>query len=318
MQQTVTIHDIYEHFHQRLGLEWLAGQAGADRQIETPANDDTRSSLIGHLNFIHPNLIQVIGLPELEHLDLQMQGGNTTPVRQLMLQNMMLAIITDNQHAPEALRQLADELQIPLLRSSLPSHELITNLGYQLGKLLAHRITLHGVFMEVLGSGVLLTGDSGIGKSELALELITRGHRLVADDAPEFARIAPDIINGSCPALLSELLEVRGLGILNIRAMFGDSAVKQNKYLRLIIRLIHVENLKQEEFDAADRLSGYNKSYSLLGVEIPEITLPVAPGRNLAVLVESAVRNHMLKIKGYDAAQDLITRQQQQTLQEQP
>jgi HPr kinase/phosphorylase len=170
----------------------------------------------------------------------------------------------------------------------------------------AEIITLHGVFMEVMGTGVLITGESSIGKSELALELLTRGHRLIADDATEFARIAPDTLNGNCPEMLRDFLEVRGLGILNVRAMFGDSAIKQNRNLRLIIVLQDLE-----EATEIDRLHGSRQMRSIQEVDIPEVTLPVAPGRNLAVLLEAAVRNHILIAKGYDASAAFIERQKQ-------
>ena len=191
------------------------------------------------------------------------------------------------------------------------SQRALDNLQYFGSLFLARKTTLHGVFLEVLGMGVLLTGDPAVGKSELALDLITRGSRLVADDAPEFTRIAPDIISGTCPPLLREFLEVRGLGILNIRAMFGDSAIKRTKYLRLIV---HLKRMSSEQISGMDRLSGAHTNRDVLGVSVPQVTVPVAPGRNLAVLVESAVRNHLLRLKGYDATEVLIERQQQAIL----
>ena len=193
-----------------------------------------------------------------------------------------------------------------VLSSSPPSEETIQHLRYFLGNYLAEKLTLHGVFMEVMGTGVLITGASSIGKSELALELLTRGHRLIADDAAEFARIAPDVLNGTCPEMLRDFIEVRGLGILNVRAMFGASAIKHSRNLRLIIVL-----QEMGEAAAMDRLHGSRRMRTIMEVEIPEITLPVGPGRNLAVLVEAAVRNHILNIKGYDASQAFIERQKQ-------
>ncbi len=156
-----------------------------------------------------------------------------------------------------------------------------------------------------MGIGVLLTGDSGIGKSELALELISRGHRLIADDAPEFIRVGPGVITGLCPPLLDGFLEVRGLGVLNIRAMFGDRVIKRNKYLRLVI---HLEEINDEAYRTMDRLYGQRIMKTILGEEVPQVTLPVAPGRNLAVLVESAALNQRLIIQGYDAASDFAAR----------
>ncbi|HQX23396.1 MAG TPA: HPr kinase/phosphorylase, partial [Pseudomonadota bacterium] len=164
--------------------------------------------------------------------------------------------------------------------------------------------------------GVLIMGESGAGKSELALELVTRGHRLVADDAPEFSQIAPDVLDGTCPELLRDLLEVRGLGVLNVREMFGDTAVKRNKYLRLIVQLAGLEVL--QEGDALQRLSGVTGYRTVLDVEIPQITLPVAPGRNLAVLVEAAVRHHLLRTKGIDPAQTFMDRQAHQMRRQAP
>lgn len=171
---------------------------------------------------------------------------------------------------------------------------------------LAEKETLHGVFMEVLGVGVLISGQSGLGKSELALDLVNRGYKLIADDAPEFERIAPETINGTCPKLLQNFLEVRGLGVLNIREMYGASAIKSNEHLKLIIELFPPEmNVAKSE----NRIQPSAGKASILGVDIPTISLPVAPGRNLAVLVEAAVRNHLLTRNGYSAGRDFTKRQ---------
>ncbi|MFN7097974.1 MAG: HPr(Ser) kinase/phosphatase [Gammaproteobacteria bacterium] len=169
-------------------------------------------------------------------------------------------------------------------------------------------ITLHGVFMDVSGFGVLLRGNSAIGKSEMALGLINRGHRLVADDAVDIKLIAPETLIGSCPPLLQDFLEVRGLGILNIRVMFGDNAIKDSKRLQLIVRMA---SFSDDELKLIDRLHGMYRIENILGVEIPEVTIPVAPGRNLAVLIETAVRNQVLKHNGYDASHEFIGRQHQ-------
>ena len=158
-------------------------------------------------------------------------------MRQLLSHEPRCVIVAEGQDIPEQLRAACEGSATPLLASPLPSNKLADDLHYYLSNLLAEAETLHGVYMEVMSIGVLLTGESGVGKSELAMELITRGHRLIADDAPEFSRIAPDIVNGTCPKALQDFLEVRGLGILNIRELFGAGALRSNKYLRLIIRL---------------------------------------------------------------------------------
>jgi HPr kinase/phosphorylase len=164
---------------------------------------------------------------------------------------------------------------------------------------------IHGELLEVFGMGVLLIGASGIGKSELALELISRGHRLIADDTPQLTRVAPNVLEGTCPPALRDFLEVRGLGILNVRRLFGDSAIKRNKRVRLLINLVRPE---ETTLSAELRLHGARNSRRLLGVTIPALDLPIAPGRNLAVLVECAVRDHIQRLNGYHAEQDLAAR----------
>lgn len=166
-------------------------------------------------------------------------------------------------------------------------------------------VTLHGVFMDIFGFGVLLTGHSGIGKSEFALGLISRGHRLIADDSIEFY-LENDIVIGHCPELLRHFLEVRGLGILNIPKMFGENAVKDNVPLQLVTHLIDSSDI---EIQASDRLYGMHSHLSILGKDIPRVAIPVGPGRNLSVLLETAVRNHRLHASGYHAAKDFIQRQ---------
>lgn len=166
----------------------------------------------------------------------------------------------------------------------------------------------HGVFLDVLGIGVLLTGASGIGKSEIALGLVNRGHRLIADDAVHLLFAGNDTLLGKCPPLLQDYLEVRGLGILNIRVMFGDTAIREQKRLQLIVNLM---SFTDDELRNIDRLHGMYRNCSLLGVDIPEVTIPVGPGRNLAVLVEGAVRNQVLKNTGYYASEEFISRQKE-------
>ncbi|MEJ2552644.1 MAG: hypothetical protein P8164_11180 [Gammaproteobacteria bacterium] len=171
----------------------------------------------------------------------------------------------------------------------------------------SERAILHGVFMEVMQLGVLLTGPSGVGKGELALELLTRGHRLIADDAPEFARAASGAVVGRCPEVVRDFLEVRGLGVINVRAMFGEMAVAPCAVLEIILRL---QTMGREQLAGVDRLRASRDTVPVLESEVPRITLPVSPGRNLAILVEAAVRNHQLTLGGYDAAADFGRRQQ--------
>jgi len=171
----------------------------------------------------------------------------------------------------------------------------------------AEKTVIHGVFLDVHGLGVLLTGDSGVGKSELALELITRSHCLIADDSIEFSQQGLDSVCGTCPDALRDFLEVRGLGILDIRAMYGDGVIKSSKDLHLIV---HLERMASEKIQQVNRLEGCYGKKQMLDTEIPVVTLPVASGRNLAVLVEAAVRDHILLRKGYNASDAFIARQQ--------
>lgn len=303
----ITNGSLYASQASKYGLRWLSGDTGRDREIVPTDAKTPGISLIGHLNFIRPNRIQVLGKMELNHIASLDRDARQNAMVQLFSSPVSMVIVSDNLEIPMDFISQAGHAGIPLLAASVESRELISNLRYHLSGLLAKSTTLHGVFMEVMGCGVLLTGESGIGKSELALELISRGHRLVADDAPEFCRIAPDTIRGSCPPLLREFLEVRGLGVLNVRTLFGDSAIKHTKYLRLIIKL---EEMTDETLAHIDRLRGCHRVCKVLDIPIPEITLPVAAGRNLAVVVETAIRNHLLSLKGYDSAQDFIDRQQ--------
>lgn len=322
MATSITARALYDTHCKQLDLQWLAGHSGAQHAIQSEQHENNEhndgahgtSPIIGHLNLIHPFQIQVLGATELKYLLGLGKNSRQDAINQLFGHSTALVIIGESEPVPQDVRDAAERAGIPLFTSTLPSRKLVSYLQYYLTNALATQITLHGVFMEVTGIGVLLTGESGIGKSELALELVTRGHRLVADDAPEFYRVAPDTLNGVCPRALCNFLEVRGLGILNIRAMFGDSAIKQNKNLRLIV---HLEMMDEQQMRNIDRLHGHRQRRLILGVEVPQVTLPVVPGLNLSVLVECAVRNHILYLQGYNAGVDFIERQQQHIVQDQ-
>lgn len=307
MDGLVTPQTLFDAYHRRLGLRWLTQAKGETLSIAPERKEPYNHSLIGHLNFIHPHRIQVLGHSELSYLKSLKKNTYQDSLKQLFRGDTVLVILADDLPPPPELLQEAEKQIVPVVNSPFSSHRLIADITYYLRRLLADTLVVHGVFMDVLGIGVLLTGESAIGKSELALELVSRGHRLIADDAPVFTRSGPEILQGECPEALQNFLEVRGLGVLNIRALFGDSAVKQSMELHLVV---HLATISQSRMQQIDRLMGTRRKQRMLEVEVPEIELPVAPGRNLAVLVEAAARNQILYNNGYDAAEDFINRQQ--------
>jgi HPr kinase/phosphorylase len=306
MSIDASISTLFNTLQEKLELHWAAGKIGASRSIKNPAAEATRTALVGHLNLIHPNRVQVVGKTEIRYLEKLADSLRRDLVDQLFDGTSDLIVVGDAQAVPDDIKQRSEATSTALLSSTQSTVQIVNYLQYYLTNLFAAKITLHGVFMEVFSVGLLITGDPSVGKSELALELVARGHRLVADDAPLFAKTAPDILTGRCPEILRDFLEVRGLGILNIRAMFGDSAIKQNRNLRLILKLVP---MTEEQMHNIDRLHGSRTTRNILGVEIPQITLPVAPGRNLAVLAEAAARNHTLLLKGFDSAKLFMERQ---------
>jgi HPr kinase/phosphorylase len=298
----------------RLELHWENQPVGAQRRIDVPENRLRRPSLVGYLNLIHPNKVQILGGEEINYLDSQTSKGRINTLQKIVEGAPGAVIVARGAKVPSDLLAALVDADIALWTSPKRGHEIFTYLQYHLSRALARRTNLHGVFLEVYSIGVLITGEAGMGKSELALELITRGHRLIADDSTEFTLVAPDVLDGTCPDLLQDCLEVRGLGVLNVRQMFGDTSVKRNKYLRLIVHLRPFD--PEQDNDGLKRLRGTGSKRKVLDVEVPQIDIPVAPGRNLAVLVETAVRNHALKSKGIDAAQVFMDRQAHQMRKE--
>jgi HPr kinase/phosphorylase len=303
---SLTAQNLFDELHEKLNLRWVAG-IGDGAEYSVSAGDLTsRPALAGFLNLIHPNKVQVMGEEEIRFLESLAEKELTQTVERMLRSKPLAIVIADDIEVPASVISASAGSGTALMRTNLASWELVNYLQYYIARELAHRTTLHGVFMEVFTIGVQITGGPGSGKSELALELLNRGHRLIADDAPEFTQISPEIIDGTCPEALQDCLEVRGLGVLNVRRMFGDAAIKLNKFLRLIIHLQIPEDSSRREI--ADRLHGDTSTLKVLDLEIPQITLPVLAGRNLAVMVEAAVRDFMLKMKGYDAASAFVER----------
>ena len=262
---------------------------------------------VGHLNLIHPGRIQVFGQQEIDYINRISEHSRMIQTRELVAGTPPAFIIAQSLDLHPHLVQVCNEHNIPLLSTPLPAAQVIDYLRVYLSKKLALRITMHGVFMDVLGVGVLITGESGLGKSELGLELISRDHGLVADDAVEFARIAPHMIEGRCPPLLQNLLDLRGLGLLDIRTIFGETAVRRKMRLKLIVHLVRRKTLEENY----ERLPLHQQTQDVLGLAVRKVIIPVEAGRNLAVLLEAAVRNTILQMRGIDTLADFMERQQQ-------
>ena len=305
----VSVQRLYNDNRDKLNLLWLAGKQGGGRIIPVGSLYNPRVGVIAHLNLVHPQRVQVLGSAELASfaaLDTETQHRS---IRNLFSDSLAALIVGGNEKPPEVLIEAADHFQVPLFQSAHTTPDLINILRYYLSQELAEVITMHGVFMAILEVGVLITGDSAVGKSELGLELISRGHGLVADDVVELYHISPETLQGRCPPLLRDFLEVRGLGVLNIRSIFGETAVRPRKNLKLIV---HLEKPPGGDLAALERLPMNASTETILGIPFPKVVLPVAVGRNLAVLVEAATRNFILKQRGVDSTRQFIERHEEQ------
>jgi HPr kinase/phosphorylase len=303
----VTVETLFRDMAKQVDLQWVAGRTGGQRILSSETIQKPALALIGHLNFVHPNRVQVLGCAEMDYLRGLSESGLQDAIDHLFSTELAAVIVSNGEAVPASLFDSAERTETPLFTSSLESPSLMSYLGHYLTQSLAETTSMHGVFLEVLGTGVLLKGDAGVGKSELALELITRGHRLVADDVVDLKHVAPETLEGLCPPLIRDFLEVRGLGILNIRFLFGETAVKPQKNLRLIDELVQPHEIGEVGLNRLDMVAS---TETVLGVAIPKVRIPVAAGRNLAVLVEVAVRNHILKSRGINPLEQFIKRQQ--------
>lgn len=302
----VTVDKLFRDNVDALDLVWLTGQDGGRRSLTSEALHKTNLAPIGHLNLVHPNRVQVLGSPEMDYLRKLSADALEEALHHLFSEELAAVVVAEGEQPPAVLEETANKTDTPLFVSTHPSPAVVSHLGHYLMQNLAETTVVHGVFMEVTGVGVLIQGEAAVGKSELALELVTRGHRLIADDAVELRHVAPDTLEGSCPAMLRDFLEVRGLGILNIRSLFGETSVKLKKNLKFIVQLVKPspggEPLNRLDMEASNSV--------ILGVGVLTVRIPVAAGRNLAVLVEVAVRNHILKSRGIDPVAELMARQE--------
>ena len=300
----VNVTRLHDDNRESLQLAWIAGQDGSTAVRREAA---ASAALIGHLNLTHPNSIQVLGSYEASMFDAFTGGARADFVSKLFAGALTAVIVADDVNAPEEILAGAKESHTPLFATPLAAPRVIEALTRYLAKALAEKTTRHGVFMDVLGLGVLVTGESGVGKSELGLELISRGHGLVADDVVEISRVAPKILEGRCPPVLKDFIEVRGLGLLNVRTIFGETAVRPKMRLKLIV---HLEKPTPGGADV-ERLPLAEQSEDSLGITVRKVVVPVAAGRNLAVLLEAAVRNYILHLRGIDSTAEFVARQRQ-------
>jgi len=299
---------LFEAFRATLRWEWVAGLGASERRFDEFAISAARSGadLVGHLNYIHPYRVQIMGEREVAYLS---QRGNAEDcvrrIARIVTLEPPVLILADGQVAPDALLSMCERAQIPMFATNESSAFVIDVLRAYLSKHFADRSSMHGVFMDILGLGVLITGESGLGKSELGLELISRGNGLVADDAVDIFRINQTTIEGRCPDLLQNLLEVRGIGLLDIKAIFGETAVRRKMRLKLIVHLVRKETLERDY----ERMPAIPLTQDVLTVPIRKVVIQVVAGRNIAVLVEAAVRNTILQLRGIDTYQEFTERQ---------
>lgn len=307
-EEPIPVRELLEAGGGYLAVELLAGEGGLDKGITHSRIQKPGLAMAGYTAFIHPGRVQVFGESEIRYLD-RLDGVERQAVLEPICDQPLSCIaITKGLEPPSELLALCKRQDIPLLRSPLLSSTFIDRLNHFLDAHFAPRTLVHGVLVDILGVGVLITGPSGLGKSECALDLILRGHRLVSDDIVEIRCRQGEVLVGRGPELTRHHMEVRGLGIINIAHLFGVAATRQRKRVELVVRLTPWEVGARDD---CERLGLDQEAEEILGVDIPLIRLPVATGRNLSNLIEVAARNLLLRLKGLNPAQDLNARLQQ-------
>src|SRR3954452_4323948 len=288
-----------------LPVELLAGSDGLDRVITSPYIQKTGLALAGFHEYLRPGRVLIFGESEIRYLESLSVEARTDALRLALAltHDFPCVLITGGFAPPPEVITEAERVQLPLLKTAVVTPTAIAKLSSILEDSLAERTILHAVLMDVLGLGVLIAGESGIGKSECALDLIVRGHRLVADDTVEVRRRAETILIGTCPELTRHHMELRGLGVINVKELFGIASTRSSKRVELVVQLERWNPAREYE-----RLGLDDEFYEILGLRVPLIRMPVAPGRNIAILVEVAARNQLLRARGHHAARELAER----------
>lgn len=294
---TMPVRDMLAPDAQALRLKLITGPAGLDRLIRAPRIQKPGLALAGYTEYIHPGRVQILGVSEITFLRGQRPDQRRRAISSLLRADMCCIIITTSQKPPEELMKGVNERSIPVFSTPLASSQCIEKVQVYLSHKLAPMMSIHGDLLDIFGLGVLITGPSGIGKSECALDLIVRGHRLIADDIVEIRRDQTGQLFGVSPDLIKHHMELRGIGLINIHDMFGVSAISPLKSVDIVVDL--EEWVEGREYD---RLGLDDRVRRVFDVDVPLIRMPVGPGRNLAILIEVAARNQLLKNQGYHPA----------------
>lgn len=292
----VSVAEMLKEQGEALKMTVLTGEKGLGRFIDHPRVEKPSLAFAGYLDRLNDFRLQVVGQSELGYLATRPEAERKKAVDDVFALRLAAVVITYGMHVPEIMIEAAERTDTPLISTPLESQTFMTNMMLYLSRRLAPRTYQHGVYMDVFGLGVLLTGASGIGKSEIALELVSRGHRLIADDMVELSRVGTDVLVGRSPEALKYHMEIRGIGILNIRDLYGAAAITDAKRVGLVLEVVHWDDMSEQM-----RLLGDDASIVMHEVRLPKALLPVRPGRSLAVLVEVAARNQLLKQRGIES-----------------
>ena len=297
--KNLIVRELFQDQAERLKLVIVGGEKGIKRKISSPRIQKPGLAFAGYFAQIRSERIQIIGNTEWSFFHTLSPSRRHEVLEAICKINISCFILTKNLPPPEDLIQLGNEYNIPIFQSSLPSSIFIRQVSTYMEEKLALETSIHGVLMDIYGRGVLLLGKSSIGKSECALDLIVRGHRLVSDDMVNIKLVPPDVLIGSGPELIRYHMELRGLGIINIKDLFGVASVRYRKKIELAVMM--EEWKKEYEYD---RLGLEESNIKILGIELPLLKMPVEPGRNMAIIIEVAARNQLLKESGYYSARE--------------